>query len=119
MGQPEGKLVQARPPRPSGRAGSSGYPPILARPSRHLYGPLYSFLAKIPLPLGFMPPCLPTPSRKAPSGSAWVHEIKHDGYRLIARWDGNRVRALCEKEIAEASLGQMVMKPNPPSTYVR
>jgi bifunctional non-homologous end joining protein LigD len=25
-------------------------------------------------------------------GSAWVHEIKHDGYRLIARRDGNRVR---------------------------
>jgi bifunctional non-homologous end joining protein LigD len=37
-------------------------------------------------------PCLPTPSQKAPSGSAWVHEIKHDGYRLIARKDGNRVR---------------------------
>jgi bifunctional non-homologous end joining protein LigD len=33
-----------------------------------------------------------TPSLKAPSGSAWVHEIKHDGYRLIARRDGNRVR---------------------------
>ena len=31
-------------------------------------------------------------SQKAPSGSAWVHEIKHDGYRLMARTDGNRVR---------------------------
>ena len=30
-------------------------------------------------------PCLPTRSQKAPSGSAWIHEIKHDGYRLIAR----------------------------------
>ena len=39
---------------------------------------------KIPLPLGFIPPCLPSPSQKPPSGSAWVHEIKHDGYRLIA-----------------------------------
>ena len=37
-------------------------------------------------------PCLPIPSQKPPSGSAWVHEIKHDGYRLIARRDGNRVR---------------------------
>jgi bifunctional non-homologous end joining protein LigD len=35
-------------------------------------------------------PCLPSPS--PPSGSAWVHEIKHDGYRLIARRDGKRVR---------------------------
>ena len=25
-------------------------------------------------------------------GSAWVHEIKHDGYRPIARRDRNRVR---------------------------
>jgi ATP-dependent DNA ligase len=47
---------------------------------------------KIPLPLGFIPPCLPSPSRKPPSRSAWVHEIKHDGYRLMARRDGNRVR---------------------------
>jgi hypothetical protein len=48
--------------------------------------------AKIPLPVGFIPPCLPSPSQKPTSGSAWVHEIKHDGYRLIARRDGNRVR---------------------------
>jgi bifunctional non-homologous end joining protein LigD len=48
--------------------------------------------ATIPLPPGFIPPCLPTPSQQAPSGSAWVHEIKHDGYRLMARRDGNRVR---------------------------
>jgi bifunctional non-homologous end joining protein LigD len=27
-----------------------------------------------------------------PTGSEWVHEIKHDGYRLIVRRDGNRVR---------------------------
>jgi bifunctional non-homologous end joining protein LigD len=41
---------------------------------------------KIPLPLP------PEPFPEAPSGSAWVHEIKHDGYRLIARRDGGRVR---------------------------
>jgi bifunctional non-homologous end joining protein LigD len=52
--------------------------------------------AKIPLPLGFVPLCLPSLSQKPPSGSAWVHEIKHDGYRLIARRDGNRVR-LCTR----------------------
>jgi ATP-dependent DNA ligase len=37
-------------------------------------------------------PCLPTPRKRAPSGPAWVHEIKHDGYRLIVRRDGDRVR---------------------------
>jgi bifunctional non-homologous end joining protein LigD len=29
---------------------------------------------------------------KAPSGADWVHEIKHDGYRLIVRRDGPTVR---------------------------
>jgi hypothetical protein len=49
--------------------------------------------AKIPLPLGpLSPPHLPSPSQTPPSGSAWVHQIKHDGYRLMARRDGNRVR---------------------------
>ena len=29
---------------------------------------------------------------KAPYGEAWLHEIKHDGFRVIARKDGARVR---------------------------
>jgi N6-adenosine-specific RNA methylase IME4 len=33
----------------------------------------------------FIPPCLPGPSQQPSSGSAWVHEIKHDGYRLMER----------------------------------
>jgi bifunctional non-homologous end joining protein LigD len=36
-------------------------------------------------------PCLPTKSPKPPVGERWVHEIKHDGYRLIARRVGDRV----------------------------
>ena len=27
-----------------------------------------------------------------PAGKDWVHEIKHDGYRLIVQRDGQRVR---------------------------
>src|SRR4029434_1281011 len=27
-----------------------------------------------------------------PSGGLWLHEIKHDGFRIIARKDGPRVR---------------------------
>jgi ATP-dependent DNA ligase len=34
----------------------------------------------------------PTFSRKAPSGRYWIHEIKHDGYRLVVRKDGWLVR---------------------------
>jgi len=32
-------------------------------------------------------PCLPSPADKPRSGSNWIHEIKHDGYRLMARRD--------------------------------
>jgi bifunctional non-homologous end joining protein LigD len=44
------------------------------------------------LPRGFVPPCLPTKAPQPPTGGAWLHEIKHDGFRVIARKDGNRVR---------------------------
>jgi ATP-dependent DNA ligase len=44
------------------------------------------------LPAGFIQPCLPTKAPKPPSGEVWLHEIKHDGFRVIARKDGDRVR---------------------------
>ena len=44
------------------------------------------------LPAGFIAPCLPTKTDKLPSGSQWLHEIKHDGFRIIARKTGERVR---------------------------
>ena len=34
---------------------------------------------------GFIAPCLPTKTDQLPSGSGWLHEIKHDGFRIIAR----------------------------------
>src|SRR2546429_4227761 len=45
----------------------------------------------MPLP-GFIPPCLPTKAHEPPRGDAWLHEIKHDGFRIIARKEGSRVR---------------------------
>jgi ATP-dependent DNA ligase len=41
---------------------------------------------------GFVPPCLPTRAARPPSGPLWLHETKHDGFRIIARTDGQRVR---------------------------
>ena len=41
---------------------------------------------------GFIAPCTPTLAAKMPSGPGWVHEIKHDGYRLIVRREGTLVR---------------------------
>jgi bifunctional non-homologous end joining protein LigD len=46
-----------------------------------------------PLPPGFIVPCLPTTaSEYCKRGSDWIHEIKHDGYRMIARLTDDRVR---------------------------
>jgi len=44
------------------------------------------------LPAGFIAPCLPTKTDKLPSSSQWLHEIKHDGFRIIARKNGAQVR---------------------------
>jgi ATP-dependent DNA ligase len=41
-----------------------------------------------PLPTGFIVPAQPVKASKPPVGTDWVHEIKHDGYRLIVRRDG-------------------------------
>jgi ATP-dependent DNA ligase len=38
---------------------------------------------------GYIPPCIPTRAYKVPAGADWVHEIKHDGYRLQVRRDGD------------------------------
>jgi bifunctional non-homologous end joining protein LigD len=43
-------------------------------------------------PTGFIEPCLPTLSRTVPDGGRWAFELKHDGFRFIARRDGDRVR---------------------------
>src|SRR5258706_15332802 len=44
------------------------------------------------LPAGFIIPAQPVMASKPPSGANWVHEIKHDGYRMIVRRDGPMVR---------------------------
>jgi bifunctional non-homologous end joining protein LigD len=41
---------------------------------------------------GLIEPCIPTQASRPPAGPQWVHEIKHDGYRLIARKTDGRVR---------------------------
>jgi bifunctional non-homologous end joining protein LigD len=43
-------------------------------------------------PAGFILPCQPALADRPPSGPGWLHEIKFDGYRVIARKDGERVR---------------------------
>jgi ATP-dependent DNA ligase len=40
----------------------------------------------------FCDPCLPSPIERPPAGPDWLHEIKHDGFRLLARHGAERVR---------------------------
>jgi len=46
---------------------------------------------------GFIEPCLPSLATKPPSGSEWIHEIKHDGYRLMIRRDTAGMRLLTRR----------------------
>jgi ATP-dependent DNA ligase len=45
----------------------------------------------LPLPSTLLGPRGEQPPQP-PSGEAWLHEIKHDGFRVIARKDGERVK---------------------------
>lgn len=46
---------------------------------------------------GFIEPCLPSLATKPPNGSEWIHEIKHDGYRLMIRRDTAGMRLLTRR----------------------
>jgi bifunctional non-homologous end joining protein LigD len=41
--------------------------------------------------------CLPSSAKVPPSGPGWIHEIKHDGFRIIARRDGAGVRLFARR----------------------
>src|SRR5436190_16748791 len=67
-------------PSAGGERADMGSDPIAVRGART--GPLPSFIE----------PQLASLATNPPSGDSWVHEIKFDGYRLLARIDGGRVR---------------------------
>jgi bifunctional non-homologous end joining protein LigD len=43
---------------------------------------------------GLIEPCQPSPSPRPPEGPEWLHEIKHDGFRIMARRDGADIRLI-------------------------
>ncbi|WP_191969765.1 non-homologous end-joining DNA ligase [Neorhizobium galegae] len=45
----------------------------------------------------YIEPCLPKLVELAPTGERWIHEIKHDGYRLAVRIDAGDVRLLSRR----------------------
>ena len=48
-------------------------------------------------PATFIEPCLPRPAKQRPEGRGWIHEIKHDGFRIMARRADGRVQLLTRK----------------------
>jgi bifunctional non-homologous end joining protein LigD len=44
------------------------------------------------MPSRLFEPCIPTRGTKVPAGPDWIHEIKHDGYRLIVQRQDKRAR---------------------------
>jgi bifunctional non-homologous end joining protein LigD len=44
--------------------------------------------------LGIIEPCLPSPAKAPPSDPGWIHEIKHDGFRILARKGPSGVRLI-------------------------
>src|SRR3954466_10146420 len=51
----------------------------------------------MPPVLRFIEPCLPSPADCPPAGANWIHEIKHDGYRLMARRDSVSIRLITRR----------------------
>jgi len=43
-------------------------------------------------PIGFVALCQPSSAPKPPTGDGWLHEIKHDGFRLMAWRADDRIR---------------------------
>ena len=42
-------------------------------------------------------PCLPRLAKEPPTGSDWIHEIKHDGFRILAELNAGGVKLIPRK----------------------
>ena len=42
-------------------------------------------------------PCLPRAAQEPPAGPGWLHEIKHDGFRILAHRRGRSIRLVTRK----------------------
>jgi bifunctional non-homologous end joining protein LigD len=92
--------LAARQVRPTNRPIRRGFPrlariyrPWLPRRTSGAYIQLMSLRLRSRIfPQGFIEPCQPSAALKPPNGPDWLHEIKYDGFRLMAWRDGDRVR---------------------------
>ena len=65
---------------------------------RTIYTPMLLRNAR-PRPNGFNEPCLPSPALTRRLATAGIHEIRLDGFRMLARRDGAGVRLLTRRGI--------------------
>ena len=64
-------------------------------------------------------PCLPRPAKIPPSGPDWIHEIKHDGFRIMARRHNRGVRLITRNgydfadrfPLAAAAIAKLPVRP--------
>jgi len=42
-------------------------------------------------------PCLPRLAKEPPAGPGWIHEIKHDGFRILAELNAGDVKLITRK----------------------
>jgi bifunctional non-homologous end joining protein LigD len=65
-------------------------------PPRHPPPPVAKDLpgAREAPPPATLPPQLATPSERAPTGKTWLHEIKFDGYRIVAHIEHGKARLM-------------------------
>lgn len=55
--------------------------------------------------IGFIEPCLPSPAKTPPGGPNWLHEIKRDGFRVLARRDAAKTRTTTRFHLFRAREG--------------
>ena len=72
---------------------------------------IYSAMLRMrPRLTGFIEPCLPSPAPNPPADDGWIHEIKLDGFRMLARRDGAGV---CRTSREEPLALRRVSQPEP------
>jgi ATP-dependent DNA ligase len=64
-------------------------------------------------------PCLPRPAKQPPAGPGWIHEIKHDGFRILAHRSGGRVRLLTRAGNNFANRFPLIVVRSLPCPYAR
>ena len=63
----------------------------------HIFTGMSSVLRELRRHVRRFEPCLPRPAKRPPAGKGWIHEIKHDGFRIMAWRDVDDVRLLSRR----------------------